>query len=414
MGSNVNRKMIPRSRRTLGTTKHVLVLLLTFFGRQCRSWTTPRIQHYHRRHLSVQSQYYLAQGRQGNSLSHTLQTRSLTQCHGTKRFHNDGDGDGGDNVVKEFLARNMYSGWLLLLTPAALALVAFSTHPQVAEGFRDFVDVVSGHTWAPVDGGETLTDLIAPALTGPVASFISLLFGTLTSMTVGQLYSRQANIAKLLGELLEDLRLLELHATQLPTPAYREECKRNVLAYGALVVEILEDGGVFSKKELLERREAGRRLLEQTMGLLHRVSGDKSVAGNLNGRALDEAYGTINRLIRTRSSIVTTFANAFPIWHYGNLCILGLAILFIFLVLTDKTALLFLGGFQLRMCWAMLIGTLSMLLVVIVDLNSPLSGAFQIVKPVSLVDFELDEYVEAVSGANNPDRNSTEIRDFLS
>jgi hypothetical protein len=312
--------------------------------------------------------------------------RSLTKCHESKPVDDS-------SIVEKFTEKSApWSATLVLLAPAAMALVAFSTYPATATGFHSFVDVVSGHTWAPVDGGAYLTDLITPALTGPVASFISLLFGTLTSMTVGQLYNRQATISKLLGELMEDLRLAELHASTLPTAEYRQQGKKLIQAYGALLGGILEQGSTSTNPNELvqQRREAGRRILEQNMDLLHRVSGDKSVAAELNGRALDEAYGTLNRLIRTRSSLITTYENSFPIWHYGNLSILAMAILFIFLVLTDKTALLFLGGFQLRMCWSMLIGTLSMLLVVIFDLNSPLSGAFQVIKPMELVEFELE------------------------
>ena len=62
------------------------------------------------------------------------------------------------------------------------------------------------------------------------------------------------------------------------------------------------------------------------------------------------------------------------------------------------TALLFLGGFQLRLCWSMLIGTLSMLVAVIIDLNSPLSGPFQVAMPAEFVETELDEYVETFLG----------------
>ena len=294
-------------------------------------------------------------------------------------------------------ASTYFSSTILLATPAIMSLIAFSTYTETAKTFRHVVDLVSGHTWAPVDGGAYLTDLIAPALTGPVSSFISLLFGTLTSMTVGNLYVRQSNMARLLCDILEDLRLMDLHTACLPTPEYRQESLKLIQAYGALMIDNLEDS--FASSKIKERREAGRRILEQLMQLLHRVSGDQSVEDSVNGRALDEAYGTLNRLIRTRSELITSYENAFPIWHYGNLTILAVAILFIFLVLTDKTALLFLGGFQLRMCWAMLIGTFSMLAVVVYDLNDPLSGAFQIVKPMKLKlsGLQLEEYMEKVA-----------------
>jgi hypothetical protein len=335
--------------------------------------------------------------------------RSLTKCHErNNQFFQGGNNDNNDDdsILDEFLEKQAASGsTVLLLLPAAMALLSFSTYPETAKGFHSFVDIASGHTWAPVDGGAYLTELITPALTGPVASFISLLFGTLTSMTVGQLYNRQNAMSKLLGELLEDLRLAELHIATLPTAAYRKRGEALIQAYGALLVTILEQDSV-PQALVIQRREAGRRLMEQCMELLHRVSGDKSVAEDLNGRALDEAYATLNRLIRTRSSLITTYENSFPIWHYGNLCILAMAILFIFLVLTDKTALLFLGGFQLRMCWAMLIGTLSMLLAVIFDLNSPLGGTFTVIQKIRLAEFDLDEYMQPSSTDSSSSRRN--------
>ncbi len=353
--------------------------------------------------------------RQATYQAHPSRSTYLTKCQETRRFfHGNDDSDedfANTSIVTRLVDRTSSLSSLLLLAPAVMAGMAFSTYTEVAEGFRAFVDIASGHTWYPVDGGTYLTDLISPALTGPVASFISLLFGTLTSMTVGNLYNRQATMAALLGDCLEDLRLLELHVSTLPKPEYRDQGKKLIRAYGSLVIDILEHGNL-PTQQVKQRREAGRRLLEQNMDLLHTVSGDKTVADILNGRAMDEAYGTLNRLIRTRSSLITTYENCFPVWHYGNLCILALAILFIFLVLTDKTALLFLGGFQLRMCWSMLIGTLSMLAVVIYDLNTPLSGAFQVVKPMELDDTDLENYVETLSDKNQG-RNFSWKEDWL-
>jgi hypothetical protein len=60
-------------------------------------------------------------------------------------------------------------------------------------------------------------------------------------------------------------------------------------------------------------------------------------------------------------------------WHYGNLGLLASAICTIFFILTDRSALLFLGAFQLKVCWAILVGTLALMGCVIYDLNTPLS-----------------------------------------
>jgi len=281
----------------------------------------------------------------------------------------------------------------LYLVPPIMSCIAFFTYQEIAIGFHTTVDYLSGHNWASVDGGAYLTDLIEPALTGPVGGFISLLFGTLTSMTIGSLYSRQATMASLLDELLGDLRLLRLHVKTLPTKEYQQQAQRLIFNYGSLLLDNIQATNT-SDDVLRKRREAGRRLLEQLMQLLHEISADWTVKDQLNGQGLGECYSTVNRLMKTRSSLVTNFENRFPTWHYGNLCILALTILFTFLVLTDKTALLFLGGFQLRICWSMLIGTLSMLVVVVVDLNSPLSGAYKILQPIELEEFAIEQMIE--------------------
>ena len=338
--------------------------------------------------------YEQQQQRQRQAQTDIQRSRKLPQCQASNGLVEKEDRDDESSWVKKLAGGGDNKGEdFLLLVPAITSWIAYVTYKDTSLAFHSTVDYLSGHNWASVDGGAYLTDMITPALTGPVASFISLLFGTLSSMTIGSLYDRQATMSHLLSELLGDLRLLQVHIKTLPTSDYREQGRKLITAYGSNLVDNLQETN--SSELLRKRREAGRRLLEQLMQLLHQVAGDKAVKDQINGKGLDECYSTLNRLIQTRSSLVTTFENSFPVWHYGNLCILALTILFTFLVLTDKTALLFLGGFQLRVCWSMLIGTLSMLVVVIYDLNTPLSGAFQILRPTQLDAFDVDEFVEA-------------------
>ena len=373
----------------------VLVMaLLLFASRGSHAFSPTRRTHLPlAQKIRIGSPFHYEQHQKQQSTINIQLWRTRPQCQASKGLlEEDRDDDsswvkklagGGDNKLEDFL----------LLVPAFTAWIAFVTYKDTSLAFHSTVDYLSGHNWASVDGGAYLTDLITPALTGPVASFISLLFGTLSSMTIGSLYDRQATMSHLLSELLGDLRLLQVHMKTLPTADYQQQGRKLITAYGSNLVDNLQE--TTSSETLGKRREAGRRLLEQLMQLLHQVAGDKSVKDQINGKGLDECYSTLNRLIQTRSSLVTTFENSFPVWHYGNLCILALSILFTFLVLTDKTALLFLGGFQLRVCWSMLIGTLSMLVVVVYDLNTPLSGSFQILRPTQLDAFDVEEFVEA-------------------
>ena len=51
------------------------------------------------------------------------------------------------------------------------------------------------------------------------------------------------------------------------------------------------------------------------------------------------------------------------------MAVLGIALLFIFLLETDNDTLLYLIDFQLSICWALLIGAYSLLAAVILDLQ---------------------------------------------
>ena len=57
---------------------------------------------------------------------------------------------------------------------------------------------------------------------------------------------------------------------------------------------------------------------------------------------------------------------------------LAITILFVFLLETDQDAVQFLLGFQLSICWALLVGTYSLLAVVIYDLTTPFVGVFRV------------------------------------
>jgi hypothetical protein len=190
-------------------------------------------------------------------------------------------------------------------------------------------------------------------------------------------------MARVLEDTLEDVRLLDLHIRYLPkTSTIPQRAKPLIDAYIVGLLQNWREPNT-SPAVLQQNSELGRLILENIMELFHEQAASSSSSEQqkevpVNDRALSEAYETLNRLIRSRSNLMSTYGNSFPIWHYGNLSILAGAILFIFLVLTDKTALAFLGGFQLRLCWSMLIGTFTMLGIVIYDLNSPLSGAFQV------------------------------------
>jgi len=318
------------------------------------------------------------------SLRTTTKTTTTTTLHGSTFWNEKDNNENQDDepTQRKQAASGIDDRFIVLSTPALMTAMAFALYPDTSAAFHSFVDVASGHTWAAVDGGKYLNDLITPALNGPVASFISLLFGTLTSMTVSTLYQRQFNMYQATSDLLEDVRLVEIHFQYFPVQ-YREQALGLLRDYQSVLAIYFDEESDPSREQIVKSRETGRIVLEKLLMLLHSISTGDDISTSseqMSERILGEAYDTINRMIRTRSRLISTDDSSFPIWHYGNLSVLAAAICIIFLVLTDRTALQFLGGFQLRMCWGMLIGTISMLAAVVYDLNTPLSGVFQITR----------------------------------
>ena len=68
----------------------------------------------------------------------------------------------------------------------------------------------------------------------------------------------------------------------------------------------------------------------------------------------------------------------FPQVHWIALTLLGLSVIFGFLLAADQQTLLFLAPVQLRLLFAVLIGALSATACICTDLNDPFRGAFQI------------------------------------
>ncbi|KAL3938491.1 MAG: hypothetical protein SGBAC_006607 [Bacillariaceae sp.] len=132
-------------------------------------------------------------------------------------------------------------------------------------------------------------------------------------------------------------------------------------------------------------------ILGDLMIQLHECNQDGEV--EKNDRAMDEAYDRLNDVIKRRTNLENLYDACFPVWHYGSICILGLGICLIFLILTDKPSLLFLGDFQLRVCWSILLGSFSMLAVTIVDLITPLQGGYKIRMEPHLID-EIQGYLD--------------------
>lgn len=214
-----------------------------------------------------------------------------------------------------------------------------------------------------------MADLIRPLLNGPVTLSISILFGTLVAMTIQTLYNRQTTIHKMLVSSTEEVRELSLLIEDFPEP-YRRQGKQLLESFVAASIRDLSDGNI--TPESLRRKEMGSLLL-----MLNKLSEDAIV--KCPGY-LGEVYSSVQRMKDIRSELISTLSTVFSGVHYFNIVALASTLLFVFLLETDQEAMQFLVGFQLSVCWAMLIATYSMLGVVIYDLATPFSGVFSVTK----------------------------------
>lgn len=79
-------------------------------------------------------------------------------------------------------------------------------------------------------------------------------------------------------------------------------------------------------------------------------------------------YGALTRLRHERSVRLSALQSTYPPLHYAILALLGCSICGVFLMEKNQNVLIFLTAIQLRILWAMLIGTFSSLAVVNYDM----------------------------------------------
>jgi hypothetical protein len=98
--------------------------------------------------------------------------------------------------------------------------------------------------------------------------------------------------------------------------------------------------------------------------------------GALHDNIRERSYEMLDRAGTGRSSRIAALQNTFPPLHYVTITALTAAILFVFLIETDRPVILFLDNFQLRMIWSLLVGTLTAIYCIGIDLSSPFVGTY--------------------------------------
>jgi hypothetical protein len=125
---------------------------------------------------------------------------------------------------------------------------------------------------------------------------------------------------------------------------------------------------------------------------LHRISLEDAIHDSIRERS----YEMLDRVATGRQNRVTALQETFPPLHYGTITALSLAILFVFLIETDRPVILFLNNYQLRLIWGLLVGTITAIYCIGIDLNFPFVGTYTV--PADRLLNESDEIMREIKG----------------
>jgi len=271
--------------------------------------------------------------------------------------------------TSESLLPSSSGEYALYTLPPALGVTSFWLYTDISKAFHELIDVASGHSWTVADGGKFMADIVRPILNGPVTLSLSILLGTLVAMTISTLYQRQLTLYRVLISTVEEIHELLLVVNGLPEP-YSSALKDMFRTY---LTESFQDFAnnkatvdTFRRKEITQAR-----LMLNTMSQ-EAATTTTSCPGSL----VDELYGGLSRLKSLRAEYIAALQTQFAPLHYGNIAVLIFTLLFVFLLETDVAALQFLLDFQLSICFGLLVGSFTMLGVIIADLATPFSGVF--------------------------------------
>jgi hypothetical protein len=279
---------------------------------------------------------------------------------------------------------------LLWTVPLFGAGFSFGTFKFMSSLFHDVVQWASANTWFPATTEEVnlQTNVVTQVVNGPVITSISVLFATLVSMTVSNLYARQVDIqASLIQEVHAIRRLQQLLASETAV-VLLNEMERSRLAFQfqrhkeQLMVEHQQQHHHWSS--------SGDLLLDPykyiESNLLHILDSiNEKLSEQISFASTDffmsQLQSLTQRVLQERSNRwLAMKALQFPIVHYVTLSLLALSIGVAFLVATDGAEFIFLHGLPVRILWTLLVTSFTALAVLCYDLSRPFGGAYRVVQ----------------------------------
>lgn len=235
---------------------------------------------------------------------------------------------------------------------------------------------------------------------------MALLFATLMSNTINTLRQRQLQIRTSLNIEANDLRMLSVMIDSIPSELRptKNRLRMYLIQYASRVMKESEPGLSFDNQKLMgsidseingflrvinsigigqystmyvdtmlpaaEYEIDPNRFtsVEKEMGLAITPQERRVSSAFIAPCILSEIYDALTRLRHERSVRLSALQSTYPPLHYAILALLGCSICGVFLMETNQNVLIFLTAIQLRILWAMLIGTFSSLAVVNYDM----------------------------------------------
>ncbi|KAG7356150.1 DUF4239 domain containing protein [Nitzschia inconspicua] len=261
----------------------------------------------------------------------------------------------------------------IYVIPVVVAVLSFTYFVQISEVFHVMVDACSFGRYK----GE-LSDEIRPLINGPVTLTISILFGSLVSMTISTLYERQTQIHRVGIAIVNEARHILYLAEGLPEPE-RSQVRTHVNIFTIQRLRSFFRGDMFSKE--------GRRMnLNPVMLILHNVARNQ----DNDGPYLAELYASMANIKQIWIDFVAATQKQFTPGHYANLLSQAVALLVIYLWETDDATLLEAHTFELRVAFALLMTTMAWIAAIIIDLSTPISNIITMIKKYGL---DMDEMI---------------------
>ena len=316
------------------------------------------------------------------------------------------------NNINELLGRedkHFLESSTFVATPLSAAIASFFLYPTTSMLFHNAVNVLSKNNWEPVDGGQLQWSILLPALNGVVMTAISLLYANLISTTGTQLRNRQITVHSSLSRETEGVRgLIQLIAFY--PQAHRREFGNYIQSYLQVLVN---ESDPDQQGDNVQNLRINSRPLSDFRNGLHSLS-VKDDGNVIHGNILERSYETLQSISDARNARITSLQTRFPDLHYLTITALSAAILFIFLLETDRKVILFLDKFQIRLVWSLLVGTITAIYCIGIDLAQPFIGTYTV--PAEQLLEDNDELLASIQtgAAISPVSSQATLREVAS